>query len=274
MTQDQPLINPWSLYDEMIEGIPEDLTVVDYCIGKRWCYVKTEKNLGVAFSVDGGRRTHKEDLRGRSLKDVARLSKSFNFPDASVGVAALNAYYAHPDKLAELGYVWPDPEPDGTFTPEEEARQQNVFARYVPIIQAAENPNVAIIGHFPHVERYDELFPNLTVFERMCRSNIDTPDTAEEYMLPDANYAFITGVSIVNKTAPRLLELTKDAHTIMTGPSCVPAQAFFDRGVETIATSYVKDIERAEFSVKTGAPELFGKALVMALVSPDKIYDL
>ena len=47
--------------------------------------------------------------------------------------------------------------------------------------------------------------------ERNCRDDIDMPDPACEYVLPQADFAFITGVTLENKTAPRLLELAKDA---------------------------------------------------------------
>ena len=32
----------WALYDEMIEGIPEDVLVTDYGLGVAWSYLEAE----------------------------------------------------------------------------------------------------------------------------------------------------------------------------------------------------------------------------------------
>ena len=44
-------------------------------------------------------RTHKMDLRGLPLRQVAELSKSWNFSEATLGVAALNAWHARHELL-------------------------------------------------------------------------------------------------------------------------------------------------------------------------------
>ena len=87
-----------------------------------------------------------------------------------------------------------------------------------PRIEAQANAHVVVIGHFPHVDRLAE-YAELTVLERNCRDDIDMPDPACEYVLPQADFALITGVTLENKTAPRLLELAKDAYVTMVGPS-------------------------------------------------------
>ena len=62
--------------------------------------------------------------------------------------------------------------------------------------------------------------------------------------MPEADFAFLTGVTIINKTAPRLLELAKRAHTVMVGPSVVMSAHLFDWGVEMMAGSVVADPRR------------------------------
>lgn len=84
-----------------------------------------------------------------------------------------------------------------------------------------------------------------------------------EYVLPTTDYAFITGVTIINKTAPRLLELTEKAHTVMIGPSVVMAPYLFKWGVEMMACSVVADPEKTRFAVKNGSGQFFGEALQM-----------
>ena len=86
---------PWKLYNHLIAGIPEDVVVRDYCLGTHWSYVEADSGMGVSFTTTGGaRRGYTGDLRGMSLREVAELSKSWCFEEASLGVAALNAWYS------------------------------------------------------------------------------------------------------------------------------------------------------------------------------------
>ena len=45
---------------------------------------------------------------------------------------------------------------------------------------------------------------------------------------------FISGSSFVNKTAPRLIELSRNAHTVLVGPSVPLNPLLFDHGVDTV----------------------------------------
>ena len=255
--------SPWKLYDCLIDGIPEDLVVREYCLGTRWSYVEADCGMGVSFTCKGGaKRTCKQDFRGIALRTMAGLSKSWCFEEATLGVAALNAYYARKELLDPLGAVYDEPVelPDGTV------RKTDAFEMHRPRIEASENRNVTVIGHFPHVDRIAS-YANLTVLERNCTSELDTPDPACEYVLPHADYAFITGVTIINKTAPRLLQLAKDATTVFVGPSVVMSPQLFERGADTLAGSVVADPDKARFAIMNGAGQFFGEALQMTSIS-------
>ncbi len=251
---------PWRFYNHLIEGIPEDVLVTDYCLGTKWSYVEAECGMGISFTAEGGLpRTHKMDLRGLKLRQVAELSKSWNFPEATLGVAALNAWYARHELLDPLGAVYDEAE-DKPKVNGRTNMKMDAFGLYRPSIEATENARVVVVGHFPHVEEMAE-YCNLTVLERSCRDEWDTPDPACEYVIPGADFIFYTGVTIINKTAPRLLDLAKNARTVMVGPSVVMSPHLFDWGVEMMAGSVVADPEKLKFSVKSGAGKLFGAAL-------------
>ena len=95
---------PWKLYNRLIEGIPEDIAVRDYCLGTHWSYVEADCGMGVSFTCKGGaRRACKQDLRGTGLREMAELAKSWCFEEATLGVAARNAYYARKELLDQLG---------------------------------------------------------------------------------------------------------------------------------------------------------------------------
>ncbi len=254
---------PWKLYNHLIGEIPEDILVTDYCLGTHWSYITATCGMGVSFTCKGGaKRQYTMDLRGLSLRTVAELAKSWSFEEATLGVAALNAWYSQHDKLDPLGarYDLTQDLPDGTI------RKMDAFELYRPYMRGKK---VTIIGHFPHVERVAE-YADLTVLERNCTQDNDTPDPACEYILPSQDFVFATGVTIINKTAPRLLDLAKDASFIFTGPSVVPSPFLFEWGVETLAGSVVADPEKLQFAVKSGAGKMFGEALQMfSLSKPD-----
>ena len=135
-----------------------------------------------------------------------------------------------------------------------------------PRIEMHDNAKVVVVGHFPHVDRMAE-YANLTVLERSCRDGLDTPDPACEYVMPEADFAFITGVTLENKTAPRLLELAREAFVTMVGPSVVMAQPLFDAGVDMAAGSIVMDPDLARHAVKSGGGMPFGTALQMVAIT-------
>lgn len=259
--------SPWDLYDRLIDGIPEGIAVRDVCLGTNWSYVEADCGMGVAYTAHGGaKRTGPADLRGRDLRETARLAKSWCFEEATFGIAAMNAYYSRPALLDGLGVSYDEPVelPDGTV------RKIDAFELYRPRIEAAGGTaRVVVVGHFPHVARIAE-YAQLTVLERRCTDALDVPDPACEYVLPQADYAFITGVTLINKTAPRLLALASNASTVMVGPSVVMAPALIDWGVEMIAGSVVADAEKARFAVKNGTGQLFGEALQMASLTAPK----
>ena len=82
----------WDLYNQMIACVPEGVFFRDYCSGLFWCCVGAGCGVGVVFTVrGGGKRTYKKDLRGMELRQVAELSKSWCFQEATLGIVSLKA---------------------------------------------------------------------------------------------------------------------------------------------------------------------------------------
>ena len=253
--------NRWYLYDELIGGIPGDVLVRRACLGANWTYVEAECGMGVSMTCRGGARaTDRDPLVGRPLREAASLSKSWNFAEATFGVAALNAWYARRELLDPLGAVYDDmgEVPEGT------PRRADAFSMYAGEMGGK---RVTVVGHFPHVERIaKECGGILTVLERSCTDELDTPDPACEYIIPDQDYLFMTGVTFTNKTMTRLLELAQTGsrpRTVLVGPSVVPAPFMFDLGVECLAGSVVADPEGVRGLVERGCGQLFGSSLLM-----------
>src|SRR5699024_7696432 len=114
-----------------------------------------------SFTCRGGARGREaRDLRGLPLREAARLSMSWHFEEATIGVAALNAYYAQRSLLDGLGASYDDP----VELPGDAIRKMDAFELHRPRIEASASKNVVVVGHFPHVERIAE-YANLTVLE-------------------------------------------------------------------------------------------------------------
>ena len=237
----------WEMYDRLIRKIPDDLIVDDYGIGCVWTYVQAGNSKGLALTVRQ-RAGKKEELRpliGRPLKEVAELVKSWNFMEATIGMAAINAWYNSAEKAGEKGLL--DPDAQGND-------KGDVFRVFGSDVQ---DKKVAVIGHFPYLERKLEPICQLSILEREPLEG-DYPDSACEYILDDQDYVFITGMTLTNKTLPRLLELCRNAKVCIVGPSAPLSDVLFDYGVYCISGFCATDQERvAEVLRRGGRQEVF-----------------
>ncbi len=252
----------WGLYDALIEGVPGGIRVADWCLGTRWAYVDAECGMGLSLTVNGGVGRYgladadkKHDLRG-----LATYVKSWNFREASVGAAALNAWYSAPDRLAAAGVEL------GAG----DGRGDDAFRVCRPQLVGRK---VAVVGHFPSVEELAEDC-ELTVLERSPLSPADLPDSACEYVLPRQDVVFITGTTITNKTVVRLLELSQEPRCILVGPSVVPSELLFEAGADVIGGSVVLDPPRVRRLVERGAAMLFGDGVRMVHLERERAWSL
>lgn len=228
------MTSPWETYDALIEDLPEDVAVVAAHRGRRWTRVlNSADGVGSAWTMDVRSRpalSAEADDAPRPLRDAAALIKSWNLAEASVGLAALNSWYSRAEVARSHGFV-----PTGKGL-----TWRQVFDPYNDLV---EGRTVAVIGHFPFARAALWKAGDVQILERDVRSG-DYPDTACEYLLPDADYVFISSSSFVNKTTPRLLDLAigGGAHTVLVGPSTPMHPLLLDLGVDTV-TGYVPDPE-------------------------------
>ena len=218
------MTSPWDLYDQLIDEIPADITVAQIHTDGKWRRVATSDNgVGMAFGMNVQSRPRftddPSDLVGRPLRDVAALAKSWNFEDAGIGMAAVNAYHSHPVRALAHG-----------FRPCEENNWGRTFHPYAPLVAGK---RVAVIGHFPFAPAAMPDAAELNILERNVLEG-DYPDSACEYLLPEMDYVFISGSAFVNKTMPRLLALASEAHTVVLGPSAPASPAILQAGATTV----------------------------------------
>jgi uncharacterized protein (DUF4213/DUF364 family) len=234
-------MNPWQLYDDLIGNIPEDIVVTGCSTGYGWTTVSSsEESIGMAMTVPvfSIPLSYTGQIEGLSLRKTASLAKSWNLVEAGLGVAAIGAYYNHAVRAQTCGIEHPDL-CSGRY---------DAFELYQ---REVEGKKVAVIGHFPMLEERFGKICEMTILERNPQWG-DLPDIACEYILGEQDYVFITGSTLVNKTMPRLLQLSQNAKVILVGPSTVMSEILYDYGVYGLSGFLVQDIVRCEKVLREG----------------------
>ena len=225
-------MDPWRIYNDLIAAIPGEVTVAKAAVGLRWCRVITsDGGFGMAFTLpERSRPSHFQapSFVGAPLREVAELAKSWDFVEAGIGMAAINAWHGDPQQVTTKGFV---PCAQNTW--------QQVFHPYTDVVAGKV---VSVIGHFPFAPEPLQQAADLRVLERMTQPG-DYPDSACEYLLPDSDYVFISGSAFVNKTIPRLLHLARNATTVVLGPSTPLSDLLFEHGAEVVTGLVASDPE-------------------------------
>ena len=230
----------WQLYDALIEGIDAARRVDYACCGAWRAWVESEGRAGLAsLLLPGGAPAaatgELTQYRGKKLRDLAALSKSYDPREAALGVAALNAYYNDSGRLRFAGaQLFASGSDDG-----------DAFLRLLP---EARGKKVATVGHFKGIDSLYGPICEFKVFEREPRPG-DLPESAEEELLPTMDLVFITGMALTNKTLPKLLQLAKDCRVVITGPSLPLADILFDFGADVLSGLAVSDIGQGRNAV-------------------------
>jgi uncharacterized protein (DUF4213/DUF364 family) len=228
----------WELYDELIEAIPAEQCVDKAITGRYWTFVRagggtSSGGAGLAMTLDKPTRpmTLPKDMAGMRLRELAAFSKSWNFEEASLGIAAINAWWNAPEQKAAAFSL--NIEDDDSFS----------FWR-----RRVTGKKVAVIGHFPYLENKIGDVCELSILEKRPAEG-DFPDSACEYLLPVQDYVFATGVTLINKTLPRLLELSRHCGIILAGPSVPLAPSLLRRGVIDLQGFVITDTARCAAAV-------------------------
>ena len=196
------LSSSWDIYDRLLGAIPEDIVVASCLMGRSWTVVDSG-GMGVAMTYRGDSRG--TNLRpphaGRRLQDMAAYLKSWNLYEASLGVAAVNSFYNTPERVGS----W-------LRKPLAAVRSKGALT---DMLDDVTGKKVAVIGHFPDMKAAAERC-ELTVLERSPQEG-DLPDFAAEYVLPEQDFVFITGLTVTNRPFPAA-RLSAQA-TVGHGPS-------------------------------------------------------
>lgn len=227
----------WQIFDELIAAVPESSVVGDCLAGLSWMLVRSE-GTGVSMVPREGYPQLRGAGRfaGMKTRDLARRVKSWNFYEAALGLAAINSALNVPSIVAE------------TFGEQRDCKKnEDVFAY---LLEEVRGKRVAVVGHFFDMERVAAVC-DLSILERKPQHG-DVPDPACEYILGDQEVVIITATTLINKTLPRLLELSRNARVVLAGPSTPLTPLLFRHGIDLLGGLLVEDESRLWKVVQQG----------------------
>lgn len=245
-----------TLYDRLLAQCTDTAPIERVLLGLNWTMAEVQGSLGFAFSPRQVPRTLSwaGTLCGQPSDQVRSWLLSWDSAQASVGLALLNASINRTSSCLDQAQ------------PLRQAgipSHLQVFAYFRPQLSGKK---IVVIGHYPQLE---QLWSDLAYqcLERNQQSN-DLPDAAAEYLLPQADWVFITASSLANKTLPRLLELSQHAKVVLMGPSLPWFDAWQDFGVDYLAGVRVLDaVAVSSVVAEGGGTRLFGGPVEYALLA-------
>lgn len=122
------------------------------------------------------------------------------------------------------------------------------------LLERARGGRVAVIGHFPFVERLRDEFAEFTVLELNPGPGDAHADSAAE-VLPLADAVAVTSTTIINGTLGGLLaHIRPEAFVMLLGPSTPFAPSLFSFGVNALAGTVITEPDTALADVQGGKP--------------------
>lgn len=207
----------WNLYDELYMGIPSGIRVEGCVVGKLWTTVRANGNIGIArtlgdTSID--RNALGQSFIGQFLRDAANVLRWDSLVRASIGVAAMNAFYNSAARLKSLNHP--------------PAFQGELCGK-----------KAAVIGELPNLEAGLKDCCDLTVLPLPEGKELgDAYDVAL-----NGDFVFISGDALTNQSLPALLaKVGAETRVSLAGVSvpAAPVLFAFDNPIHNLSGVYAK----------------------------------
>ena len=208
---------------------------------------RSDGESGLAMTTAGSSIPARFDsLEGLPVRKAAEAVTSWNLEEATSGMSVINACYNTESHMNTLSCFEP-------------------YENYCTDGLDLTGKTVGLIGHLTMPEETLRLCKDVYILERNPQPG-DYPDSACEYLLPKCDVVLITGSSLINKTLPRLLDLSQNAYTILTGPTVPLCPELLDLGIQRLAGMIVADQEKMALHVqegKYGPPYPYGTTFLL-----------
>ncbi len=210
-------------YDILINGISDELRVSRIIHGVSWIAAELSNGqYGIALhDALQSRERMFPSLVGLKVRTAATAVRSWNLLEASEGMAVINAFYNSNENMDKLG-------------------SQCGYDEACTHGMITEGKKIALIGHLKLQPDALKGAEKVYIIERSPKPG-DYPDSACEYILPDCDIVIITASAAINKTLPRLLELSKNAETIVIGPTAPMCPELKQLGISRLSGMVVRD---------------------------------
>ncbi|NEO97365.1 MAG: DUF364 domain-containing protein [Symploca sp. SIO2E9] len=232
------MTHPREIYDLLLDYGITDTQVREVFIGLTWTFCQAE-GVGLCMSALKATRTlpWSGTLVNKAIAQLAPWLRSWDSHQATIGMAAINSIVNSRSPLP------------GKATPISPSGTANlaVFEYFLPQIR---NKKVCVIGRYPGLAHYAQQM-QMSVIELQPGSE-DFPAPASEYLLPEAEWVFLTATSIVNKTFPRLVELAKDSKLVLMGPTVPWLPDLAQLGIDYLAGVTVTNLSALKQTIAEG----------------------
>ena len=208
---------------KMIDGLDRPKDIIEkVIIGDSLIGVLAGGRLGLSSHLGSGSHgkhgTLVGELCGQTLYDGARLSLQPDMISTAIGIAAINAGFT------------------GDVSEESSPIQEE-------IVTLSGSGEVALVGKFPFFDWLKERVKKLHLFE-LQNVGGKVPEDQWSTTLQRASVAAITSTVFLTRYSYYYLSNTKNAKTILIGPSTPLTPVLFEFGADVLAGSRVTDPER------------------------------
>jgi len=216
-----------NILNELIASLPgKETRVRGVCTGAFWTAVTTRfTGLATTYrAIDPEHDIHASPVKdsGSLLEKTAGELVDYALADdtmsASLGLAAINS-------LIEINEAC--------------CVEKGAFE-----ILAAQGRgrDVAVVGHFPFVDKLRAVTRNLWVIEKRLRPG-DLPESEAARILPRCEVVCLTGTTFINHTLEDLLALCRGSYVVLTGPTSPLSPLLFEYGIDAICGTRVVNAE-------------------------------
>jgi uncharacterized protein (DUF4213/DUF364 family) len=238
-----------NITEALLADLRADVPVRQVLVGAFWTAVVLEgepPRCGLASTLraethdDGPPVRQPGRLCQHSGRELAEWLRSPRILEASIGMATFNA-------LLDV----------------DESACVDLNAEDVIIHQGA-GRRVAIVGHFPFVDRVRRAAETCWVLELHPRPGDLAASQAVE-VLPQADVVALTGTSLLNHTFDDLIALCRpEAFVVLLGASAPLSPVLLERGVDAVSGTKVVDVPAVLRAVGEGATfrQIPGKRLL------------
>lgn len=253
------MIDPNSIYHQLIAAAEENPAIIQHFqLGLTWssCTVTGAKGVSMGFAMSPGEKSRvlqwPGTVAGTAVKALSDKLMSWHNFDATLALAACNAAINSSEN-----HLLQNAKPVATRLHGNLA----VFDYFRPRLNGKK---VVVVGRYPNL---DTVLAGLdvTVLERAPEGS-DLPDPAAEFVIPRADWVFLTATSLINKTFTRMCELARDCVTVLMGPSTPWLPQLSEWHVDFIAGVKVVDAAKAtQIVAEGGGTRLFEGGVEYAL---------